>query len=79
MIEKLNSLNIRFEVINKTLNQITNEIEYTLSNGMVIPNTDENIVYIPIKDMIYIFGVDFINKEFPMYYRDYKINNLIDG
>lgn len=77
--DKLSKLELRFEVVRTDYNVMTKTIEYTLSNGMKIPNTDSNTIYIPISDMIEIFGTDFMKKEFLVEYRDYVINNLTNG
>ena len=75
--EKLNNVE-RIDIVGKSVNVITGEIEYKLSNGEYIPLGGKNDFILTDKQLISIFGIEFVKYLDLEIFRDFQINEILN-
>lgn len=67
------------EVKRTLYNPITGKIEYELDNGIVIDEKNKFKQEPSIKQLIYLFGVDFVREVDKQGFREERLNEIING
>lgn len=76
--EKISNLTkYRNKIKDKHFNCLTGRIEYELENGKIV-DPENFMFFLDIKDLLELFGVDFLNKFDLESSRDYKLNEILN-
>ena len=67
------------EVKRTLYNPITGKIEYELDNGIFIDEKNKFKQEPSIKQLIYLFGVDFVREVDKQGFREERLNEIING
>jgi hypothetical protein len=76
----LDSVNksVKIEVIRTLYNPLTGKLEYELEDGIIIDENNKFKSEPTIKDLISLFGVDFVREMDKQGFREEQINSIID-
>lgn len=67
------------EVKRTLYNPITGKLEYELEDGIIIDENNKFKQEPSIKQLIYLFGVDFVREVDKQGFREERINELLNG